>query len=45
MIDEASPNPTHTGPQTPRLTRRVSHTLAVLFGIFAGVALVLSVIP
>jgi hypothetical protein len=45
VLDETSPNATNTADQPPRLGRRVSHTLAILFGILAGVSLVLSVIP
>lgn len=45
MFDETSPNASHTADQPPRLTRRVSHTLAIVLGMIAGVSLVLSVIP
>lgn len=34
-----------TAESPPRLTRRLSHTLAILFGIVAGISLVLAVIP
>ncbi len=43
--DDTAPSASNTVDDPPRLTRRFSHTLAVLLGVAAGVSLVLSVIP